>query len=59
MIPDMVPDEKSLEPYGEYLKNINQIRRRVADPLIAFRKRPSGAERHRIIAPPCMISSVS
>lgn len=42
MVPEMVPDENTLERWNEELGKINGIRRKVAAPLKAFREKTAG-----------------
>lgn len=45
MIPEMVPDERAREAGGDYLENVNRIRRQVVAPLKAFREKASGRKK--------------
>lgn len=45
MIPDLIPDEKSLEAQRELLENINRIRASVCAPLLEFREKTKGRKK--------------
>jgi len=44
MVPELIPNEKSLEEAKELLEDVNRIRAQVVAPLMEFRKKPK-AER--------------
>ncbi len=45
MIPELIPNENSLEEVKELLEDVNQIRARVLTPLMEFRKKTKGRKK--------------
>jgi len=45
MVPELIPNEKSLEEAKELLEDVNRIRAQVVAPLMEFRKKTKGRKK--------------